>query len=219
MGHTAGMRDLSAIREQYQRAGLSRPDLAPDPIAQFERWYDEWTATDPYDAAAMVVATVGADGRPSARYVLLRLVDQRGFVFYTNYDGAKGRELEANPRAALTFGWIDLERQVRVEGHVEQIAAEESDAYFAKRPRGSQLAAWASPQSEVIPDRALIERRFADLEARYADHDVPRPDHWGGYRVIPEQVEFWQGRADRLHDRFRYRHQAGGGWLVERLAP
>ena len=213
------MRDLSAIREQYQRAGLARTDLADDPIAQFERWYDDWSGTDPYDSAAMVVATADQSGRPSARYVLLRSVDERGFVFYTNYDGGKGGQLHDNPRAALTFGWIELERQVRVEGHVERTSAQESDDYFSVRPRRSQLAAWASPQSEVIPDRALLDRRFAELEARYDGQEVPRPDRWGGYRVVPEVVEFWQGRPDRLHDRFRYRHQAGGGWIVERLGP
>ncbi len=213
------MRDLSAIREQYQQAGLDRTALAADPITQFERWYDQWAATDPYDTAAMVVATADRSGRPSARYVLLRSVDERGFVFFTNYDGGKGRHLDANPVAALTFGWIDLERQVRVEGHVRRVSEEESDAYFSVRPRRSQIAAWASPQSEVIPDRALLERRFGDLEARYRGQEVPRPDHWGGYRVVPEAVEFWQGRPDRLHDRFRYRHQASGGWLIERLGP
>jgi pyridoxamine 5'-phosphate oxidase len=213
------VRDLTALREQYQRAGLRRADLADSPIEQFETWFDQWMETDPYDGAAMVVATVDPSGHPSARYVLLRTVDERGFVFFTNYESAKGADLAANPRAALTFGWLDLNRQVRVEGHVERVSDQESDAYFSSRPRRSQLAAWASPQSEVIPDRAILDRRFADLESAHEGHDVPRPHNWGGFRVVPETVEFWQGQQDRMHDRFRYRHQAGGGWLIDRLAP
>lgn len=213
------MRDLTSIREQYQRDGLDRADLAVDPIEQFERWYDQWAATEPYDAAAMVLATVDPSGHPAARYVLLRTVDRHGFVFFTNYESAKGRDLDANPRAALCFGWLDLQRQVRVEGRVEKISDEESDRYFAGRPRRSQLAAWTSPQSDVIVDRKVLERRFGDLELSHQGADVPRPANWGGFRVVPQFVEFWQGQPDRLHDRFRYRRLAGGGWRIERLAP
>lgn len=213
------MRDLTSIREEYQSRGLDTADLADDPFTQFERWFDEWAATDPYDATAMVLATADADGRPSARFVLLRGVDERGFVFYTNLDSAKGADLAANPRAALCFGWLTLNRQVRVEGPVVAVDAEEADAYFDSRPRGSRLGAWASEQSKVIADRSVLEQRVAELDRRYPD-EVPRPPGWGGLRVVPTEIEFWQGRGSRLHDRLRYRRASDSGdWQVERLSP
>jgi len=210
------------MREQYSGAGLSEADVAGDPIVQFKRWFDEWLAAKPYDANAFIVATTDADGWPSARAVLLKGLDERGFVFHTNRRSAKGLDLEASGRAALCFLWHPLERQVRVVGTVEHLPDDESDAYFASRPRGAQIAAWASPQSRVIADRAELERLTAEAEGRFAgDGMVPRPSHWGGYLVRPHTVEFWQGRRSRLHDRLRYRLQdsAGGGWLIERLAP
>ena len=199
--------------------GLSEADLAPDPFAQFQAWFDTALAAGLPEPNAMTLATATPDGRPSARMVLIKGVDPRGFVFYTNYESRKGRELEANPWAALVFYWPELERQIRIEGRVERVAAEESDAYFASRPLGSRLGAWASPQSQVIPGRDVLEARLRDLEARFASGDVPRPPHWGGYRVVPEAVEFWQGRPSRLHDRLRYTRQADGRWAIERLAP
>ncbi len=199
--------------------GLSEADLAPDPFAQFQAWFDTALAAGLPEPNAMTLATATPDGRPSARMVLIKGVDSRGFVFYTNYESRKGRELEANPWAALVFYWPELERQIRIEGRVERVAAEESDAYFASRPLGSRLGAWASPQSQVIPGRDVLEARLRDLEARFASGDVPRPPHWGGYRVVPEAVEFWQGRPSRLHDRLRYTRQADGRWAIERLAP
>ena len=199
--------------------GLSEADLAPDPFAQFQAWFDTALAAGLPEPNAMTLDTATPDGRPSARMVLIKGVDPRGFVFYTNYESRKGRELEANPWAALVFYWPELERQIRIEGRVERVAAEESDAYFASRPLGSRLGAWASPQSQVIPGRDVLEARLRDLEARFASGDVPRPPHWGGYRVVPEAVEFWQGRPSRLHDRLRYTRQADGRWAIERLAP
>ena len=212
-------RDLSALRESYQRAGLRRAVLAPDPIAQFEHWWDEWQATKPYDAAACVIATVDPDGQPSARFVLCRGFDLDGFVIYTNQASRKGRDLAANPRASLVFGWLELARQVRVEGTVKRVSRAESEAYFRTRPVASQVGAWASAQSSVIAGRDELERREAELAEGFGpDGPVPLPEFWGGYRVIPTSVEFWQGRPSRLHDRLRYLPD-GQGWKIDRLAP
>jgi pyridoxamine 5'-phosphate oxidase len=208
--------DPAPIRESYGARGLRRSDLAPDPFEQFGAWFDEWVDLAPYDATAVALATASADGRPSVRFVLLKGVD-RGFVFFTNYDSRKGDELAANPQAALCFGWLEVQRQVRVVGAVERVDPSESDAYFATRPVGSRLGAWASEQSRPIEDRDALEARWADAGARYGD-DVPRPPHWGGYRLVPDEVEFWQGRPSRLHDRFRYT-RAADGWDITRLQP
>ncbi len=215
--------DLAQMREQYSEVGLREADVADDPIVQFRRWFDEWLAAKPYDANAFIVATTDADGWPSARAVLLKGLDERGFVFHTNRHSAKGLDLEASGRAALCFLWHPVERQVRVVGTVEHLPDDESDAYFASRPRGAQIAACASPQSRVIADRAELERLTAETEGRFADDEmVPRPPYWGGYLVRPHTVEFWQGRRSRLHDRLRYRRPDSPGdadWLIERLAP
>jgi len=196
---------------------LRRRDLDPDPLRQFERWFEEASAVVRAPEAA-ALATASRDGAPSARMVLLKRVDERGLVFHTHYSSRKGRELEANPRAALLVYWDPLGRQVRVEGRVGRVPPEEADEYFATRPRGGQLAAHASRQSEVLEGRGELDRRVAELEAEYADGGVRRPEWWGGYRLVPEVWEFWQHRADRLHDRFRYR-PSGGGWIIERLSP
>jgi len=201
------------------RAGLVEADVDPDPVVQFGRWFDDANAAGLVEPSAMTLATAGADGVPSARMVLLRGVDRRGFVFYTNYDSRKAAELAANPRAALVFWWGELQRQVRVEGPVERTSQEESAAYFRTRPPGSRLSAWASPQSRVIPGRAVLDERVAELAARHPDGDVPLPPFWGGYRLVPEVVELWQGRPNRLHDRLRYTRAAAGGWRIQRLAP
>jgi pyridoxamine 5'-phosphate oxidase len=198
---------------------LDEADLLPCPFDQFQRWFDEAKAAGQVQPEAMCLATTTPDGRPSARMVLLRGLDRRGFAFFTNYDSRKARELSENPRAALVFYWGTLDRQVRVEGRVELTSAAESDAYFASRPRGSQLGAWASPQSEVMPNRQVLEARLREIAARFAAGPVPRPPRWGGFRVVPETIEFWQDRPNRLHDRLMYVRQPDGGWIVQRLAP
>jgi pyridoxamine 5'-phosphate oxidase len=197
---------------------LERGDLLDDPIAQFLRWLDDAAAAGVPLPNAMALATADAEGRPSVRHVLLRGADARGFVFYTNRESRKGRELAATPAAGLVFLWKELDRQVSLSGTVELVSDEESDAYFAERPRVAQIGAWASPQSTEIADRDALDDRVAELEERFAGVQVPRPPYWGGYRVIPEVVEFWQGRAFRLHDRFRYARE-GDAWTIARLAP
>jgi len=199
---------------------LLETDLDPDPFAQFGRWFDEATSAGIVMPEAMTVATSALDGEVAARICLLKSFDHRGFVFYTNYNSRKGKQLHDNPRAALVFWWHSLERQVRIEGAVIRTTEEESDEYFATRPRGSQLGAWASEQSRVLAGRGSLDARFEELSTTYRDVPIPRPPHWGGYRVIPLLFEFWQGRADRLHDRFWYRLRNDvKDWVVERLSP
>lgn len=207
------------LRKEYMQRGLDESDVDADPFRQFAAWFDEARAASPTEPNAMALATVGADGRPSLRMVLLKGADELGFVFYTNYESRKGRELADTPWAALTFFWPEMERQIRIEGRVEPVSAEESDTYFHSRPVGSQLSASASRQSEVITGREEIEERVAALSAQYEGQEIPRPENWGGFRVIPDAIEFWQGRANRLHDRLRYRLLASGGWQIERLSP
>jgi pyridoxamine 5'-phosphate oxidase len=197
---------------------LRRADLDPDPLLQFRRWYDEADAAGVRAPQAMALATATSRGAPSLRMVLLKGADERGFAFYTGYASRKASELDANPRAALLFYWDPLGRQVRIEGSVERVAEQESDAYFATRPRGAQLAATASRQSSVLENREEIDRRVAELGRDYTAREVPRPEHWGGYRLVPDTYEFWQHRDDRLHDRLRYR-RADGSWTIERLSP
>jgi pyridoxamine 5'-phosphate oxidase len=210
---------ISNARKDYARSSLHEENLDPDPIRQFTLWFDEATKSTVPEPNAMTLATCTIDGRPSARIVLLRGVDERGFAFFTNYESRKARELDSNPWAALVFFWHDLERQVRVEGRVERVSAEESDVYFHGRPESSRIGAWASPQSQVIPSREALEERFGDLENRFADGAISRPPNWGGYRLVPDTVEFWQGRPSRLHDRLRYTRDQRGVWRIERLAP
>jgi pyridoxamine 5'-phosphate oxidase len=212
---------LAAMRRSYERGGLEEGDLAPTWDAMLARWLADAEAAGVNELNAIVVATADAGGRPSVRMVLLKGLDAGGITFYTNYESAKGRDLAANPVASVLFPWHDLQRQVRLTGRVRKLDAAGSDAYFASRPYGSRIGAAASPQSRVVPDRATLEAAEAELLARFPDPpgDVPRPDHWGGYVVEPDEVEFWQGRANRLHDRLRYRLGADGAWVTERLAP
>ena len=205
-------------RVQYETAGLERSDLDASPVQQWHRWYDAAVEADLPEPNAMVLSTIGTDGVPDSRVVLARGVDERGIAFFGNYTSAKGRELDGVGAASVVFPWLALHRQVRVRGRVEQLPSAESDQYFASRPRESQIGAWASPQSEPIADRAELEQRVAEIAARFPG-DVPRPEFWGGWRLVPESWEFWQGRPSRLHDRLVFRRDASGGWALERLAP
>lgn len=211
--------DLAGLRQDYSLDGLVESDLAVDPFAQFGVWFAEAQAASGREPNAMTLATASPNGVPSARTVLLKGLDERGFVFYSNYESAKGTDLSANPRAELLFFWPELERQVRVHGTVERLDRGETERYFRSRPVGSQIGAVASPQSRVIPDRAYLEERYAELAAEHEASPVPLPEHWGGYRVAPRTVEFWQGRSSRLHDRLRYVRGLDEEWIVERLAP
>jgi pyridoxamine 5'-phosphate oxidase len=209
---------LADLRKDYSLAGLTENDLARDPFRQFDKWFQEAEAAKIAEPNAMTLSTATREGRPSGRTVLLKGVDGRGFVFFSNYESRKGRELHENPAAALLFPWVALERQVIVEGPVAKVPREESETYFQSRPRASQLAAWISQQSSILPGRSVLEDGMKMLEEKYAGREVPLPPHWGGWRLAPETVEFWQGRRSRLHDRLRYRRNQDG-WLIERLAP
>ena len=209
--------DLSALRNDYSLKTLEESQVDRDPLKQFGVWMVEAIHARVPEPTAMSLATIGADGRPAGRIVLLKGLDARGFVFYTNYESRKGRELAANPQAALAFMWKELERQVRIEGRVEKVTPEDSSAYFVTRPLGSRIGAWASPQSEVIANRGWLEKRWEELSAQHGESPA-RPPHWGGYRVMPDYLEFWQGRRSRLHDRVVYK-RAGDAWTIARLAP
>ncbi len=210
--------DLAGLRSDYETRGIDVADLDPDPVEQARKWVDDAIAAHCIEPNAMTLSTVGTDGRPESRYVLLRGLDERGFWFFTNSDSAKGRALTANPNAALTFAWLELHRQLRVTGVVTPLPSELSDAYFARRSRGSQIGAWASHQSSVIPSRAALDQAIADCERRFEGQEIPRPPYWSGYTLDPDAIEFWQGRPSRLHDRIRFR-LAGGAWVPERLSP
>jgi len=216
--HVAPDADLDALRRDYRRDELLEDRIDADPIIQLGRWLDDAIAAGVLEPNAMTLATATSSGAPSARIVLLKGLDARGVVFYTNYESAKGRDLAENPRAALVLFWKELERQVRIEGDVSKVSAAESDAYFSSRPRGSRLGAIASAQSAPIASREALDARLAEVEARYADGEIPRPDGWGGYRVAPRRIELWQGRTNRLHDRIAYVRD-GGGWIRQRLSP
>ena len=211
--------DLTGLRNEYAAHGLRRADLHSDPLRQFGAWFAAALAADIRDVNAMSLATSTPDGKPSVRIVLLKGFDERGFAFFTNYDSEKARDLETNPHAALGFYWAQLERQVRISGAVERTSREDSAAYFHSRPIGSQLGAWASKQSEVIDARRILDSRLTEMTERFGNGEIPLPPHWGGYRVKPDKIEFWQGRPNRLHDRFRYSRRADGTWLIDRLAP
>lgn len=217
------MKKIANMRRDYKARTLDANDVATSPFTQFNQWFQEARQTVQADAGveanAMTLATASKDGIPSARIVLLKGVDERGFIFYTNYESRKGQEMEANPHAALVFFWQELERQVRIEGRIERVEEAVSDQYFSSRPRRSRLGAWASPQSQTINNRKMLEDNMAKLEAEYGEEKpIPRPAHWGGYRVVPKAVEFWQGRRSRLHDRVRYEWD-GKDWIINRLAP
>ena len=222
MAESASRDYFQTLRQSYSRAGLRQQDVAADPLAQFRRWFDEAVAAGVREPNAMTLATVDSDGAPDARIVLLKDLSPAGFSFFTNYESAKGQQLALRPQAALIFFWVDLERQIRVRGEVSRLPRAESAAYFQTRPRASQLGAWASQQSSVLESRGELEERWATLESQYAGQDVPMPGAWGGYRLRPQALEFWQGRESRLHDRLRYRlhnRQQGNEWILERLSP
>jgi pyridoxamine 5'-phosphate oxidase len=209
---------LVELRREYTLAGLRRADLDADPISQFQKWFAQALAAEIVEPNAMTLATVGADGQPSTRVVLLKAVDERGFSFFTNYESRKGRELAENPKGALTFFWAGLERQISVGGAVTKLSREESEAYFTVRPIGSQRGAWVSKQSRVVESREYLEKRLEEVTAQFGEA-VPTPPYWGGYVLAPMSIEFWQGRPNRLHDRFLYMRGADGGWKIERLSP
>ena len=211
--------DPTAARYDHGAGGLHRRDLDPDPIKQFGSWFTAAIELGIRDVNAMSLATAGSNAKPSVRIVLLKGFDHDGFVFFTNYESEKGRQLEANPHAALGFYWIEMDRQIRINGSVKRTPREESERYFHSRPPGSQLSAWASRQSEVVDARRVLDARMAEMTERFADKPIPLPPHWGGYRLEPATIEFWQGRANRLHDRFRYTRQTDGSWTIDRLAP
>ena len=210
---------VADLRKEYTFQGLSETEVHPNPFEQFKTWFNQALAAQLPEPNAMTLASATTDGKPYARIVLLKDYDERGFVFYTNYESHKGQQLVQNPWGAIAFWWTQLERQVRIEGRVEKVSELESDEYFQSRPKGSQLGAWASNQSQVIDSREVLERRLEQLKEEYENKQVPRPPHWGGFRVIPDEIEFWQGRPNRLHDRLLYRRGEGGSWKIQRLSP
>jgi len=212
-------KNIADIRKDYQLQTLLEKDVATEPFEQFNTWWDEAIRSEIEEVNAMTLATASASGIPDARIVLLKSVSEDGFVFFTNYNSHKGAELAENPQACLVFFWKELERQVRISGKVEKVGADESDAYFNSRPAGSRIGAWASPQSQVIASRDIIEQNIVKYEEQFAGIEISRPLHWGGYRVVPDTIEFWQGRSSRLHDRIQYSKLPGGNWKIERLAP
>jgi pyridoxamine 5'-phosphate oxidase len=214
----SGPQDIEAFRREYGARSLRREDLREDPVAQFRIWFEEAVAADLLEPNAMALSTADAKGKVTSRTVLLKAYDERGFVFYTNYTSVKAAQIAENPRVALLFTWLPLERQVAISGRAEKIGSAESLAYFLKRPLGNRVGAWVSQQSKIIPSRKLLEMKFEEMMRKFADGRVPLPDEWGGYRVFPETVEFWQGNASRLHDRFLYSREAGG-WRIDRLQP
>lgn len=211
--------NLAELRREYTKGGLRRADLDPQPLVQFQKWFEEALNSQLLEPSAMTLATVEADGRPSARIVLLKGADERGFLFFTNYESRKGRELATNARSALVFHWAELERQICIAGDVTKVSRAESEKYFALRPRGSQLGACVSKQSSPVPDRAFLEARLQELEKQFMNRDVEMPTHWGGYVLAPIRIEFWQGRPNRLHDRFQYSKQGDNTWRIDRLSP
>ena len=213
------MDHISDLREDYTKHALRATDLSADPFAQFEQWFQQAEECEVQEPNAMCLATVSADGQPSTRVVLLKAFSSKGLVFYTNYESRKASELEANPKVAANFLWLPLQRQVNVTGRVERVSKVEALKYFISRPLASRLGAWSSPQSQVITSRQILEAKLDQMKRKFADGEVPLPDHWGGYRIVPETFEFWQGGSGRLHDRFMYRLDAAGGWAPERLAP
>ncbi|MEQ8466770.1 pyridoxamine 5'-phosphate oxidase [Coleofasciculus sp. E1-EBD-02] len=212
-------KSIADLRQEYSLQRLNKTDAHPNPFEQFTVWFDQAVAAKLPEPNAMTLATATPDGKPSARMVLLKGYDERGFVFYTNYKSRKGQQLLANPWGAIAFWWTQLERQVRIEGQIEQVSAEESDAYFHSRPQESQLGAWASEQSQVIESREVLEQRLQQLKKEYETKTIPRPPYWGGFRLIPVAIEFWQGRPSRLHDRLLYQRTAEGSWMIQRLSP
>ena len=210
--------DLSDYRKDYAAHGIDRHELLEDPLAQFKAWFEQAKVAGVVEPNAMVLSTIGLEGTPSSRTVLLKAADERGYSFFTNYNSKKGEEIAANSKATLLFPWFSLERQIHISGYLTKTSDEESHAYFARRPYGSQLGAWASDQSDIITDRKVLESKLAEMKARYPEGQVPKPPHWGGYRLVPSSFEFWQGRTNRLHDRFHYQ-RTKAGWEIVRLSP
>jgi len=210
--------DITNLRKDYCQAGLNREDLSHSPFDQFNKWFEQAQAAQVSEPNAMSISTVSADGTPSSRTVLLKIYDEKGFVFFTNFGSQKAQEIEGNPHVALLFPWLDLERQIRITGVAEKITSQESFAYFTSRPKGSQIGAWISPQSKIIESRNFLKQKLQEMKAKFSNGDIPLPSAWGGYRINPSKFEFWQGRTSRLHDRFLYQREVDG-WTVNRLAP